>query len=221
MGLLSYILTYFFLGIPIYLGAYLINPRESIFKNLGLLHNPARPFLIALMFASPMLLGGLAFFEFSQDISVPNLVAGTIIAGFVEELFFRGFLFGQLFKYTRLGFISAIILGAVIFATGHLYQSQDINEMIGIFAITFMGAVLFAWLYVEWDYNLWVPIFLHTLMNLAWHVFEMDDTALGGFMPNLLRGLTIALAIIFTIVYKKRRNQKLVVTRDVLIIRKQ
>lgn len=66
-----------------------------------------------------MLAGGLIFFELSQDISVPNLIAGTIIAGFVEELFYRGLLFGQLFNYTKLGFISSIILGTIIFASGH------------------------------------------------------------------------------------------------------
>ena len=73
------------------------------------------------------------FFEFKEEISIQNLVAGSIVVGFVEELFYRGFLFGQLFKYTRLGFISSVILGAALFASGHLYQSQDTIELIGIF----------------------------------------------------------------------------------------
>lgn len=215
-GLASYILTYAIIGIPIYLGTYAINPKISIIKNLGLWHNPIKPFLIALLFALPMLLGGWFFFEFSQEISIPNLIAGTIIIGFVEELFFRGFLFGQLFKYTKLGFISAIIIGAFLFAIGHLYQSQDTLELIGIFSVTFMGAILFAWLYVEWNYNLWVPVFLHAFMNLAWDVFEMDETALGGMLPNLFRGLTIALAIVFTLLYKKKQHQELVITKGKL-----
>lgn len=161
----------------------------------------------------------LALFEFSCEISIPNLIAGTVVAGFVEELFFRGFLFGQLFKYTRLGFISSIIIGAIIFASGHLYQSQDFYELIGIFSVTFMGAVLFAWLYVEWNYNLWIPIFLHTLMNLVWHLFEMDQTALGEMLPNIFRGLTILLAIAFTVIYKRNRGMELVVTKDKLIMK--
>mgnify|MGYP003483250560 FL=1 len=84
-----------------------------------------------------------------------------------------------------------------------------------------MGAILFAWLYVEWDYNLWVPIFLHSLMNLSWHIFEMDETALGGAIPNILRGLTIFLAIVLTIIYKKRQNQELAITFKQLIKKKQ
>ncbi len=219
-GLTSYTLTYFIIGIPIYLATYLINPGINIFKNLGIFHNPIKPFLLALVFSIPMFLGGLVFFEFNHDISIPNIIAGTIVIGFVEELFYRGFLFGQLYKYTKLGFISAIFLGAIVFATGHLYQSQDTLELVGIFMVTFMGAVLFAWLYVEWNYNLWVPIFLHALMNLAWHLFNMDQTALGGLLPNVFRGLTIALAIVFTIVYKKKQNQKLVITINKLILKK-
>ncbi len=216
-GLLSYVLTYSIIGIPIYIGTYLINSKLNIFSNLGLNHNPIKPLFIAFLFSLPMILGGLFFFEFNQEISIPNLVAGTIVIGFVEELFYRGFLFGQLFKYTKLGFISSIILGAIIFATGHLYQSQDTFELIGIFLVTFMGAILFAWLYIEWNYNLWIPIFLHSLMNLTWHLFEMDETALGGLLPNIFRGFTIILAIAFTILYKKKKNQELIITKDKLI----
>ena len=216
-GLLSYILTYFIIGIPIYIGTYLINPKTTILKGLGLFHNPIKPFIIAGLFSLPMFLGGLFFFELSQEISIPNIIAGTIVIGFVEELFFRGFLFGQIYKYTSLGFISAIIIGAIIFATGHLYQSQELSELIGIFSVTFMGAILFGWLYVEWNYNLWIPIFLHSLMNLAWHLFDMDETALGGILPNIFRGLTIILAIVFTITYKKKQNLELIITKDILI----
>lgn len=164
-----------------------------------------------------MILGGLFFFELNEEISIANLTAGTIVAGFVEELFYRGFLFGLLYKYTKFGFISSIFLGALLFAMGHLYQSQDTFELIGIFLVTFLGAVLFAWLYIEWSYNLWVPIFLHALMNLSWHIFEMDETALGGILPNIFRGFTIAFAIIFTILYKKNSNQVLEITKDKLI----
>ncbi|PIF01181.1 MAG: CPBP family intramembrane metalloprotease [Maribacter sp.] len=216
-GLSGYIITYLIIGIPLYIGAYSINPKINILRNLGVSHNPTKPFMLALLFALPMFLGGLVFFGFNREVSIPGLIAGTIVIGFVEELFFRGFLFGQLFKYTRLGFIPSIIIGAVIFAMGHLYQSQDVLELIGIFSITFMGAILFAWLYVEWNYNLWLPIFLHSLMNLAWHLFEMDETALGGMLPNVFRGLTIALAIVFTIVYKKRRNKGLMITKGNLM----
>jgi hypothetical protein len=158
-----------------------------------------------------MFIGGLLFFKFSQNIRIENLIAGTIVAGFMEELYFRGFLFGQLFRNTNWGFIPSILFGALIFAFGHLYQSQNIGELVGIFMITFSGAVFFAWLYVEWNYNLWVPILTHSFMNLSWSLFEIDHSALGDIKANIFRGLTILIAIVFTILYKRNRNEKLTI----------
>ena len=109
----------------------------------------------------------------------------------------------------------------MIFAFGHLYQSQDVGELIGIFMITFSGAVFFGWLYVEWSYNLWVPILTHTLMNLSWSLFQVDNSALGDMTINIFRGLTILIAIIFTILYKKNRNEKLIINRRTLMLKKQ
>jgi hypothetical protein len=57
-------------------------------------------------------------------------------------------------------------------------------------------------------------------MNLSWHVFEMDETALGGTLPNILRGLTILVAIVFTVLYKRKTNQALVIKKNILISKK-
>src|SRR5690606_4330694 len=100
------------------------------------------------LFALPMFVGGLLFFKFNQEINIEHLIAGTLVAGFMEELYFSGFLFGLLFRKTNLGFIPSIIFGALLFAFAHLYQSQDITELIGMFMIAFLVAVFFCWLYV-------------------------------------------------------------------------
>ncbi len=220
-GLVSYILTYFIVGIPIFLGTFLINKRASVIKSLGLSTNILTAMWASILFTLPMFIGGFSFFKFSRQIDIENLIAATLIAGFMEELFFRGFLFGQLFRKTNFGFMPSILFGALIFAFGHLYQSENISELVGIFMITFFGAVFFAWLYVEWNYNLWVPILTHTLMNLSWNLFEVDSSALGDVKANLFRGLTILTAILFTIVYKKNRNEKLTVNRQTLILKKK
>ncbi len=219
-GLVSYILTYLIIGLPIFAGTWLINRPEGILKSLGLSAGLLSAAVYSLLFTLPMFIGGLLFFRFSGQIEVQNLMAGTLVAGFMEELYFRGFLFGQLFRKTRLGFITSILLGAVIFASGHLYQSQDTRELIGIFMVTFSGAVFFAWLYVEWNYNLWVPILTHTFMNLSWSLFNIHDSALGDTKANIFRGLTILTAIVFTILYKKRRNRKPAVNRQTLLLKR-
>ena len=219
-GLLSYVLTYILIGIPIFIGTYSIDKTSPIVKSLGLHASLLTALWTSTVFCLPMWIGSLFYFELNQAIDMQQLIAGTIIAGIMEELYFRGFLFGQLFKHTKLGFIPAIFFGALIFASGHLYQSQAMSELFGIFMLTFAGAIFFAWLYVEWNYNLWVPIFTHTLMNLCWHVFSIDNTALGDLKANVFRALTILSAILFTVLYKRSRKEKLLINKQSLFVKR-
>ncbi|MEZ4829951.1 MAG: CPBP family intramembrane glutamic endopeptidase [Bacteroidia bacterium] len=211
--LVSYILTYILLGVPLFVATGFVNVSPAIYNYLGLRADMPKALIAALVFAIPMMIGGLAEFGISQTISWPNLIAKTIVVGCFEELYFRGFLFGQLFRKTRLGFILSILVCSALFAAGHLYQSHDPAILAGVFLMTFMGSVLFAWLYVEWDYNLWVPIFLHTFMNLAWQLFMMGENALGNSHSNIYRGVTIALSIILTLIYKRRTGENWQLTR--------
>lgn len=84
--------------------------------------------------------------------------------------------------------------------------------------VTAIGSLWFNWLYVEWNYNLWVPIGFHFLMNFYWGVLDMSNNALGGLEANLYHGLTIALSIILTIYWKKRQNLTKVLTRKKLLV---
>src|SRR5690554_6370979 len=184
-GLISYVLTYLIIGIPIFTGTLLLNKTISIFKSLGLSSSISTALWTSLLFTLPMFIGDLLLFKFKQDIDIENLISGTIVAGFMEELYFRGFLFGQLFRKSNLGFIPSIIFGALIFAFGHLYLSQDVGELIGTFLLTFSGAVFFGWLYAESSYNSWVPIFRHTLMNIPLSLLKVDNSALGDMTTNI------------------------------------
>ncbi|MCX6249656.1 MAG: type II CAAX endopeptidase family protein [Bacteroidetes bacterium] len=212
----SYFLTYIIAGIPIFIGTAIIHRDFNIFSYLGLKGNFISAFLLTFIFTLPMFLGGLTFFSLNYEITLPAILKLTIFAGLFEELYFRGFLFGQLFKFTKIGFIPSIFLGALLFASGHLYQSTEFSVLLGVFLTTFMGAIFFAWLYVEWNYNLWVPIFMHFFMNLSWALFTVSENALGGVKSNIFRGLTIALAIAATVIYKKRKKMKLEVNKKTL-----
>lgn len=220
-GLISYVLSYLIVGIPIFVGTYFIDGKTNVFISLGLSGKIFQSLWKSILFVIPMFVGYLFFFKINYNIEIESLIAGTIVAGFVEELYFRGFLFGQIFRKTNFGFIVSIFFGALIFASGHLYQSQNISQLIGIFIITFLGAIFFAWLYVEWNFNLWIPIFTHALMNLTWKVFEVDDNALGGGIANVFRILTILTAIIGTILYKKAIKQKLIINKQTLIFKRK
>ncbi|WP_051203268.1 CPBP family intramembrane glutamic endopeptidase [Hugenholtzia roseola] len=165
-------------------------------------------FLIAIFFALfctlPMLVSSAVLGRFDGEFSWQGLFFKTLGAALSEEFLFRSFLFGVLFRRAKWGFIPAALLGAVIFGIAHLYQGSTWGELLGIFLVTAMGAGWFAWLFVEWRYNLWIPIFFHTFMNLSWVLFEVSPNALGGGASNIFRGITIALSIILTIHYRRK-----------------
>lgn len=214
--LLSYVLTYLVVGIPLIGGTMYIHRRISVLADLGLGPGIFRAIAMCFLFTVPMFLGGLLFFTFSRELTLYGVLVSALFAPFFEELYFRGFLFGQLFRYTRLGFIPSVLVGALLFASAHLYQSTDPGTLLGIFGMTFLGGVMFAWFYAEWKYNLWFPVFLHAFMNLSWALFAVSDHALGDLQANIGRVLTIALTITVTVIYRKRRHGGLEINRRTL-----
>ncbi len=214
----AYFGAYVLIGLPIFITLAIVFRQQS-FEAMGLKRSFPKGFAMALLFTLPMFVGYAIVFDFNYDLSWRQIMFGAVFAGFFEELYYRAFFFGLLFRYTRLGFIPSILFGALIFGSFHLYQSNDFGEMAGIFLATFMGAGFFAWLYVEWKYNLWFIFLLHTLMNLSWMLFEAGDNALGGVWSNVFRVMTIALSIIITLQLKRKSQEKLMVNRTNLWIK--
>lgn len=177
-------------------------------RNLGRELGLEGGFLAALLFAmitvSPMMIGSAFTGSIRNELDIWLVLNASLFAGFFEEFLFRGFLFGLLFRRALWGFVPASLTGAVIFGLGHIYQGSTLLESSGVFFITAIGAVWFAWLYVEWNENLWVPVLMHVLMNLSWTLFDVSDNALGTLLPNVFRGITIALSILITIRMKSR-----------------
>ena len=212
--------TYLIIGMPLFLGVGIIHDFKKFPKVLGLNKSIGKGLLFALICTMPMLIGYAILFNFNTELTITKVLIGALIAAFVEELFFRGILFGQIFRFTNIGFLLSIIFGALIFAFGHLYQSQNFITLVGIFLTTFLGAILFAWVYVEWNYNLWIPIFLHLFMNLFWMMFSVSDNALGGTYANVFRIVTIALIIVLTVLYKLKKGLKFEVNKNTLLMKK-
>ena len=179
---------------------------KNIVQELCLNRNIVFAFIFGLVTVSPMLISSFIMGEMDKDIDWTLLLRKTVIAGFMEEILFRGFLFGILFRKLGWGFITASLPGAIIFGLGHLYQGSSLSELTGIFLITFIGSAWFAWLFIEWNENLWVPIFLHILMNLSWALFNMSDNAMGDTYTNIFRFVTITFTVITTILYCLKRG---------------
>ena len=83
--------------------------------------------------------------------------------------------------------------------------------MLLVFAVTAFGSLLFSWLYVEWNFNLWVPIALHVGMDAVWSLIPIEgiDHSMGNLPSNIGRVLTLVLVVVITVLYKKRQGKKL------------
>jgi len=172
---------------------------KSALAELGL-RAPIRPAAaFSFVAAFPMLLAFAVTSSINAKMSVLSVGVGCFVAPFAEEVLFRGYMFGQLYRRARWGFWLSALIPSALFALGHAYQAGGLWELTAIFAVTGVGSLLGCWIYMRWQFNLWVVFWLHCLMNLWWEVFGVADTALGGWIANGARLLTIAIAILLTI----------------------
>lgn len=192
------------------LSLFLFHAPKNILSAMGIDKGFWKGLGLAFLFTLPMLIGYAVVGEWNGEINLRSFYYVVILAPLAEELFFRGFLFGQLFRFGGWGFIPAGLLSALIFGSMHLYQADDLGSAIGIFAMTGMGGMWFAWLYIEWGRNLWLSIFLHAFMNCYWTTFAVADNAAGGFYANVFRTATIVLTVVATIYLQKRSGKKVI-----------
>ena len=171
--------------------------------ELGLHARFSRAAAFSFIAALPMLLVFALTSPINLKISFLSVGVGCFLAPFAEEVLFRGYMFGQLYRRARWGFWPSALIPSALFALGHAYQAGGALELAGIFAVTGLGGLLGCWLFVRWNGNLWIVFGLHCLMNLWWEVFGVAETALGGWIANGARFLTVVLAILLT-VYKDR-----------------
>lgn len=202
-----YLINYMVAGLIPAAALWLLHRPQMIIPSLGLAHGIGVGARFGLLATLPMLIGYACIGAFDREISADHLLTRVVIAGFFEELIFRGFVFGQLFRYARWGFLPAALLTAAAFGSLHLYQGHDPLSALAAFAVTGAGSLFFSWIYVEWQYNLWCAVWLHALMNLPWILFSVSASgAVGGIAANVLRFGTLAIAVGLTIAYKKQRG---------------
>lgn len=187
-----------------------LHKPSKIAESLGLNGNILKGLGFAAVCCSPLLIGMPIVGSFNSDLTFDYFLRMVVLAAFLEEVVFRGFMFGQLFRYGKIGFIWAILIPAILFGIGHLYQGHSLISSLMAFGVTALGAIYFSWAYVECNFNLWVSIGLHLFMNLSWIVFpaEGNETAAGALLPNILRLCAIALTIILILTFKKKNGSK-------------
>lgn len=187
--------------VGLYLGAG-VGPRAAV-AELGLGRSPVRGLGFGLLATLPMLLGAVIFGRLGSEETALGLAFGAAVWPLAEEILYRGYAFGQLHRRAGLGLWPAAIATGLLFGLVHLGQASvrglPLAGEIGTVAVVSVGGLLFAWLYARWDFDLWVPFALHGFMNLWWGLFSLADNPLGGWFPNLLRLLTVLLAIGLTL----------------------
>lgn len=205
-SILNKVVRDFIVIIPALMLTALVIKPKYIFSFLGLTGNIIKGFGIALLCVAPLYIIFPFFGETNPGLTVPLLLQKSILPGIKEEFICRAFMFGLLFRYAKTGFFWAVILSAIYFGSLHIYQGHDFLSSLAAFGVTFIGALYFSWMYVEWNFNLWVPIGLHMLMNGAWIIFSMEGTevAAGDLVSNIARVLSILLAVAITIWFKRR-----------------
>jgi membrane protease YdiL (CAAX protease family) len=93
---------------------------------------------------------------------VLSLAVSWTEAAFIEEMFFRGYLFNRITDLVgnkRIGVILALITTSVLFGIAHNYQG--ISGMLD----TFLAGLLLGLLYLYAGRNLWLPILTHGVID--------------------------------------------------------
>ncbi|SER21903.1 CPBP family intramembrane glutamic endopeptidase [Neolewinella agarilytica] len=179
---------------------------KSLPKELGLNRGFSRGLGFAFLATLPMAVGYGIVSGLEWNLEWDAFLYGCVQASFAEEIIFRAFLFGLLYRKAGWGLFPATLIDGLVFGAIHMYQGETVAEAIMVFVVTGAGAAWFSWLFKEWNWNLWVPVFLHFFMNFWWSGFEMADNAAGGLWANVFRVMTIAFTVYVT-------NRPLLLTR--------
>ena len=148
------------------------------------------------LFSLPLLLVG-SLGGINEHIELRSLGFNSLGPGVFEEIFFRAFAFGLLVGLARWRVWPTAIFTGVFFALAHLHldriQSLDLSEQALELSLMCASGAFYAWLYARWKFNIYLPITMHTLLDLCWQLFEMGESPLGP------AGQTIAISAVFTI----------------------
>lgn len=146
-----------------------------------------------------------------------NLGLMAVLAGFVEEVFFRGALQKLIQRWFSNGHV-AVWSAAFIFSLIHL-------QFYGFFPRVLMGAIL-GYLYL-YSGNIWVPIFAHFANNasVVLNNYFLSDTEIYNKMENLelnwAAWFVMLLSLYFTAVLLRKMKQQSISEPKHVIVEKQ
>ncbi|MGB8343102.1 MAG: CPBP family intramembrane glutamic endopeptidase [Chthoniobacterales bacterium] len=189
--------------------AHRMGPRAAL-AELGLTGSAVKGLGIALLASLPMLVMLLLISKNPIRVVPRTMFSGVMMAAVTEEILFRGYLFGQLYRRAGWRFVPAVLVTGILFGLAHMGTALrgGALEVLGVTGITTLGGAFFAWLFVRWNYNLWVPIGMHLFLNAWWELFGVSQNAIGNWESNVARALAIVAAIRITLLFTKAANDR-------------
>ena len=175
-------------------------------RELGLGASWRRGIAFGVLASAPMLLGFVATMPFGRHGTILQIAYLALLAPFAEEVLYRAFACGLLYRRAGVPLWLAIAATAVVFGYGHIDKGQSPVQQIQLLVLTGTGGAFFAWFYVRSGFNLWAPFALHVAMNLWWELFEVGKTAIGGWYPFALQAVTMLLALVLVEHAHRRRT---------------
>ena len=192
----------------VFVGLRILGARHSnVLDALGLARRAGSGLCFALLVCAPLPLVFLGVQGFPDTLPpATNLIRYSILPGVGEEILYRGFLFGLLYRFCAVRFLPAAIFVALSFGFAHIHQGETLSDAAMVGLVTAVGSIWFCWLYTAWGFNLYVPIGFHSFMNGWWEVFSVAQNAAGPVSGLLARGAVIALSVICTLVWRRCRK---------------
>ena len=125
---------------------------------------------------------------------VVALVRSGVASALAEETLYRGYLFRQLYRCAGWPFALAVLVNALPFAIGHLYQAEGRGVAVFLQVMIYMSlvAALAAWIFTRWNDNTWLLIGIHGFANVWWQLLVGSDTSrLYGWLQWAVLGVLL------------------------------
>ena len=110
--------------IPVVCTLFVLHKPQSIIKSVGLNGSILKGLAYTFVFTLPLFIGFSILGKFNSEITLSVILHKCVLAAIFEEIVFRGFMFGQLFRYSKVGFFWSALFPAILFGLGHIYQGH-------------------------------------------------------------------------------------------------